>query len=408
MMSKSKSPLSRGWRVLYLLPLVCLAIGLQARTVYVPVDKDSEKLSADEKFEYVLDKVTVVKYAPATVKAEDVIHVNSLGDIQLSAGKNFDTAPECSENFSHWLTGRLTYPAACLYDGTLVAMFVVGEDGKVGNVEIISGLCEELDKTVVSLIGKSPEWTPALKDGKPVATVLFQPVTFMIRTSNNAAQDSPIVLIVRPDGRIENGGKVYTKDQIKDIVPAHKPGEPQITVQIVAAENVPVGVIDDVKTELRKLESLKVRYASASGQEGVTRLMPPYPQADNAKKEDYPEVVISPGVKRENLFVVRINSADRVFFGDKPRQDDEEMLQMGKTFLKKHGRNTCFSLTADRGTSYGTYQHMQELLAQIYSEVRDEKAHEVYGKALVELSEEELQNIYKMVPMNIVEASPKG
>ena len=51
---------------------------------------------------------------------------------------------------------------------------------------------------------------------------------------------------------------------------------------------------------------------------------------------------------------------------------------------------------------------MQELLAQIYSEVRDEKAHEVYGKALVELSEEELQNIYKMVPMNIVEASPKG
>ena len=48
MMSKSKSPLSRGWRVLYLLPLVCLGIGLNARTVYVPSDKDSNNILSDE------------------------------------------------------------------------------------------------------------------------------------------------------------------------------------------------------------------------------------------------------------------------------------------------------------------------------------------------------------------------
>ena len=44
MMSKSKSPLVRGLRVLFLLPLVCLGIGLQAQTVYDPVGKDNEKL----------------------------------------------------------------------------------------------------------------------------------------------------------------------------------------------------------------------------------------------------------------------------------------------------------------------------------------------------------------------------
>ena len=43
MMSKTKTPISRCWRVLWLLPLVCLAIGLQAKTVYVSTDKDSEK-----------------------------------------------------------------------------------------------------------------------------------------------------------------------------------------------------------------------------------------------------------------------------------------------------------------------------------------------------------------------------
>ena len=48
MMSKSKSPRSRGLRVLWALPLICLAIGLQARTVYVPSDKDSNNILSDE------------------------------------------------------------------------------------------------------------------------------------------------------------------------------------------------------------------------------------------------------------------------------------------------------------------------------------------------------------------------
>ena len=48
MMSKSKSPRSRGLRALWALPLVCLAVGLQARTIYVPSDKDSNNIVADE------------------------------------------------------------------------------------------------------------------------------------------------------------------------------------------------------------------------------------------------------------------------------------------------------------------------------------------------------------------------
>ena len=42
MMSKTRSPLARGLRALYVLPLVCLGLSLQARTVYVPSDKDNK------------------------------------------------------------------------------------------------------------------------------------------------------------------------------------------------------------------------------------------------------------------------------------------------------------------------------------------------------------------------------
>lgn len=242
-----------------------------------------------------------------------------------------------------------------------------------------------------------------------MATVLFQPVTFVIRTIGNAhpTQASPVVLNVRADGSVESGGKVYAPAQLKEFIAPHKAGEPQTTVTIMAADDVPMGVIDDVRMELRKLESLKVRYASASGKEGATRYMPPLPPSPIAKKANYPDELF-PGVKRENIFVVRINASDRIFFGDKPRSDDEEMLRAGKEFLRKRGKKALFSLTVDRGSSYAAYTHMQSLLWQIYAEVRNEKAHEVYGKGLPELSEDELQNIYKMIPIGIFEASPKG
>ena len=71
MMSKSKSPRRRGLRVFYVLPLICLGIGLQARTVYVPKGKDSNnqeknitiQVDADgkiviEKKEYQLNEIT--------------------------------------------------------------------------------------------------------------------------------------------------------------------------------------------------------------------------------------------------------------------------------------------------------------------------------------------------------------
>jgi hypothetical protein len=135
--------------------------------------------------------------------------------------------------------------------------------------------------------------------------------------------------------------------------------------------------------------------------------MPPFPRSQSGKKSgDYPEVV-SPDVDRDNLLVVRINSRDRYLFGNKPLQEDEEMLRLGKDFLRERGRDTRFSLQADRGTSYGAYRHMQELLVRIFMDIRDEKALEQYGKHLSELSTEERNQINFQVPLAISEAETR-
>jgi len=67
MMSKSKSPLARGLRALYLLPLICLALSLQARTVYEPVVKAN-----DNNLNAVQDttKITKIKVVGYTVAAD--------------------------------------------------------------------------------------------------------------------------------------------------------------------------------------------------------------------------------------------------------------------------------------------------------------------------------------------------
>ena len=186
MMSKDRSPLARRLRVLWLLPLVFLGLGLQARTVYVPVAGDSWEFLSDQRPDCVLPGIAVVKCVDPSVKPEDIIQVDQGKKIPLTAGNNYDTAPVCSEDFGRWLNQRLFYPRDRLYSGTLVARFVVGKDGKLGKIAIVSGLCEEADEMVVRLLGESPAWTPARKDGKPVAAVLFQPILFQVGFSSPA------------------------------------------------------------------------------------------------------------------------------------------------------------------------------------------------------------------------------
>ena len=193
MMSKSKSPLSRGLRVLYLIPLTCIGLGMQARTIHVAPDKDNEKFLSErlsgtartgvfQKNQAVLPEIVVVKYADASVKPEDINHGASLEELQISDVLGADTAPVCSENFAMWLNTKLFYPQGCLHDGTVLVRFTVNKNGKVSDVNVMNGICEELDNAVVKLIGKSPVWTPATRKGKKVAVQLVQPVIFAIRT----------------------------------------------------------------------------------------------------------------------------------------------------------------------------------------------------------------------------------
>ena len=267
-MSKSKSPLVRGLRALYLLPLVCLGIGLQARTVYVPSDKDSEKNVSDEK-----------------------------------AAKTF-------------------------------------------------------------------------------------------------------VLKISPDGSVEINGKELAVADLKDYIKAAGNVDFQTTVIINAAADTPMRVVDEVKNALRGASALKVFYVKPDTGTGVSRRLAPERdfegkpiQKNPAYPPEYPKEI------REHMCLVAINGNDKVFFENAAYDDDGKMLDAGKAFVRKHGRKSIFLLRYENATSYSAYQHMQEVLRKMYDDLRDEKAQALYGKSLASLSETELDDIYKQIPLNIVEAT---
>ena len=359
MMSKSRSPLARGLRVLYVLPLVCLAIGLQARTVYVPVDKDSEKNVSDE--------------IPALIGS--VWTGEDIGKLTFSE-ETFEIRTE-----DELISGHYTAEGATIkfiftnYRNEKTGKEKKGEDTLTGNLA---------GNTIIIPI----------PNGKMVFT----------RIGQGAVQkEESVVLNVRKDGTVESGGKVLTLTQIKDFVKSAGEGKSQTAVEIKAEADTRMGYINDVKQELRSIGSVKIHYLPPFDQDGNSYFMPPFPADKSAKAKE-----TSPRVNQKDLFIVRINANDKYFFGDAPRQDDAEMLRVGKDFLKKHGKDTRFILQMDRATSYGAYRHMQDLLMQIFLDVREEKAQSIYGKGLKELAPEELAQINDLVPLSISETDMKN
>ena len=86
--------------------------------------------------------------------------------------------------FAKWVNENLQYPQAAKdanVQGRVVAQFVVGNDGKVGDVKILRGVHPDLDAEVVRVISSSPDWTPGYVKGEPVKVTYTFPVVFKTR-----------------------------------------------------------------------------------------------------------------------------------------------------------------------------------------------------------------------------------
>lgn len=61
----------------------------------------------------------------------------------------------------------------------VIARFVVDQYGNISNIGLEQKGREDLDRQVITVIGKMPKWKPGRQNGRPVAVYFKVPVTFL-------------------------------------------------------------------------------------------------------------------------------------------------------------------------------------------------------------------------------------
>lgn len=157
MMSKPKASVMRGLKVLYIIPLICGSLALNARTVV-----DYSGNVSDDK----------VSESPA----------NQQQNVVPDERPKFNGGD--ANEFAKWVMDNLYYPEEAKRDslsGRVMVGFTVGKDGKVANVKVLRGVCESLDKEALRVVQASPDWTPGKKDGEAIDVTFTFPVEFRIK-----------------------------------------------------------------------------------------------------------------------------------------------------------------------------------------------------------------------------------
>ena len=204
------------------------------------------------------------------------------------------------------------------------------------------------------------------------------------------------------------------------------------TVSISADENVPMGIITDIKEQLRNARALKVRYETHEST--IEKRLPP------AQKTDmYPATVDAlAGTNRRNIIVMRVNSNGEMLLGStyvkgSLHNDDlyaKELARLKELISNPEESAECpeiemmdiqmpdgstrqfrvskgmITFQNDIATSYEDYTKAMKLITTAFKELREEVSAEVFGKPLAELSDTEMQVIYRAVPMNVSEVEP--
>ncbi len=76
------------------------------------------------------------------------------------------------EKNNNWQVGQITM------EGKVFVSFIIEEDGKVSNIELVKKFHPECDNEAIRIISKMPAWQPGSQNGKPVRTKVVLPIFF--------------------------------------------------------------------------------------------------------------------------------------------------------------------------------------------------------------------------------------
>ena len=285
--------------------------------------------------------------------------------------------------------------------------------------EIVAKVSEELRKVQALKVSKT------VTEGHSGEIVVLSDATTTVGKISNGAL---IEVFYDPDeSMIFIDGARHSLEEISEVIGRKKNSSEdpsRFTVHITALGDARMGIMTDIKEELRTIEGLRIIYTSKKA------ATPDHPYAETVIDEYYK--VETYKESRHNIIVLKTNAADRYFIGDRPGNLDDIALERvkgyilnkdnnpdypdktDKEFTLPDGRTITYPVSQamilmqnDRGTSFEGYQAANAFVQRVYSELRNDLSEELFGKQLAELSDSEMSIIRQAIPMNVCEAEPK-
>ena len=231
MMLHTKSDRSRLLKLLALLPIVGIALAVNAEKVVDVRYEESQKGIAEKKAETAAAFTTTLKYD--TIPGETFTAVGTYEPVQ---GDVFDVVEEMPQYpggpqaLFKFLGENVQYPAEAEkagIQGRVIATFVVEKDGSISQPTIVKSVDPLLDAEAIRVISAMPNWKPGKQNGKVVRVKYTVPLSFNLdgggeEIDHLCREDGTIVeidiekgdtAIVKPlfivDGKVMDGKDVY-------------------------------------------------------------------------------------------------------------------------------------------------------------------------------------------------------
>ena len=225
MMLHTKSDRSRLLKLLALLPIVGIALAVNAEKVVDVRYDEPQKQNTKKKVKGVAEK-----------KADTSETNTAVGTFEPVQGDVFDVVEEMPQYpggpqaLFKFLGENVHYPAEAEkagIQGRVIATFVVEKDGSISQPTIVKSVDPLLDAEAIRVISAMPNWIPGKQNGKVVRVKYTVPLSFNLdgggeEVDRLCREDGTIVeidiekgdtTIAKPlfivDGKVMDGRKVY-------------------------------------------------------------------------------------------------------------------------------------------------------------------------------------------------------
>ncbi len=86
-------------------------------------------------------------------------------------------------SFYNYVGTNIQYPQAARgqgLEGKVFLVFIIDTDGSIGNVEVLKGVSEDIDREAIRVVENAPNWKPGMQNDAPVKVRMRLPITFKL------------------------------------------------------------------------------------------------------------------------------------------------------------------------------------------------------------------------------------